>query len=103
MLVTGRPPMRDPTPLMLDDPGRGPGHSAMAGRRDTGRRLRGQGMTLLPAEQAVAPARDARNHADAPRTERIAVDGAAAAPARHTKAHRTAPGLGTASDDPPFM
>jgi branched-chain amino acid transport system ATP-binding protein len=77
MLATGRALMSEPRLLLLDEPSLGLAPAVVETLYDTLRRLRGQGLTLLLAEQAVELALEIADHAYVLQTGRTVLDGPA--------------------------
>jgi len=78
MLACGRALMSDPRLLMLDEPSLGLAPAVVESMYETLKRLRGEGMTLLLAEQAVELALEVADHAYVLQTGRTVLDGPAA-------------------------
>ncbi|MBV9522676.1 MAG: ABC transporter ATP-binding protein [Alphaproteobacteria bacterium] len=79
MLALGRALMSDPTLLMLDEPSLGLAPAVVETLYDTLWRLRGDGLTLLLAEQSVPLALEIADHAYVLQTGRTVLDGPARA------------------------
>ncbi len=77
MLATGRALMSDPRLLMLDEPSLGLAPAVVESLYETLRRLRGQGLTLLLAEQAVELALEVADYAYVLQTGRTVLQGPA--------------------------
>ncbi len=97
MLATGRALMSDPRLLMLDEPSLGLAPTVVESLYDTLRRLRGQGLTLLLAEQAVELALEVADHAYVLQTGRTVLQGPAAELAQDADVQRIYLGLETPS------
>jgi branched-chain amino acid transport system ATP-binding protein len=95
MLATGRALMSDPRLLMLDEPSLGLAPAVVESLYETLRRLRGQGLTLLLAEQAVELALEVADHAYVLQTGRTVLHGKAADLAQDADVQRIYLGLET--------
>ena len=78
MLATGRALMSDPKLLMLDEPSLGLAPAVVESMYETLARLRGEGLTLLLAEQAVELALEVADYAYVLQTGRTVLEGPAA-------------------------
>lgn len=78
MLATGRALMSDPKMLMLDEPSLGLAPAVVESMYETLARLRGEGLTLLLAEQAVELALEVADYAYVLQTGRTVLEGPAA-------------------------
>jgi len=97
MLAAGRALMSDPRLLMLDEPSLGLAPAVVESLYETLRRLRGQGLTLLLAEQAVELALEVADHAYVLQTGRTVLQGPAAELAQDADVQRIYLGLETPS------
>lgn len=95
MLATGRALMSEPRLLLLDEPSLGLAPAVVETLYETLRRLRGQGLTLLLAEQAVELALEIADHAYVLQTGRTVLDGPARALADDADVQRIYLGLET--------
>jgi len=95
MLATGRALMSDPRLLMLDEPSLGLAPTVVESLYETLRRLRGQGLTLLLAEQAVELALEVADHAYVLQTGRTVLQGLASELAQDADVQRIYLGLET--------
>jgi branched-chain amino acid transport system ATP-binding protein len=95
MLATGRALMSDPRLLMLDEPSLGLAPAVVESLYETLRRLRGQGLTLLLAEQAVELALEVADHAYVLQTGRTVLQGPASELAQDADVQRIYLGLET--------
>jgi branched-chain amino acid transport system ATP-binding protein len=95
MLATGRALMSDPRLLMLDEPSLGLAPAVVESMYETLRRLRGQGLTLLLAEQAVELALEVADHAYVLQTGRTVLEGKASDLAQDADVQRIYLGLDT--------
>jgi len=95
MLATGRALMSDPRLLMLDEPSLGLAPAVVESLYETLRRLRGQGLTLLLAEQAVELALEVVDHAYVLQTGRTVLQGPASEMAQDADVQRIYLGLET--------
>jgi branched-chain amino acid transport system ATP-binding protein len=77
MLAMGRALMSDPALLMLDEPSLGLAPAIVDALYDSLRRLRGEGLTLLLAEQSVPLALDIADYAYVLQTGRTVLEGTA--------------------------
>jgi branched-chain amino acid transport system ATP-binding protein len=87
--------MSDPRMLMLDEPSLGLAPAVVESLYETLRRLRGQGLTLLLAEQAVELALEVADHAYVLQTGRTVLQGLARELAQDADVQRIYLGLGT--------
>ncbi|HET7263089.1 MAG TPA: ABC transporter ATP-binding protein [bacterium] len=78
MLALGRALMSDPKLLLLDEPSLGLAPTVVEALYDTLRRLHGEGLTLLLAEQSVPLALDIADYAYVLQTGRTVLEGRAA-------------------------
>jgi branched-chain amino acid transport system ATP-binding protein len=99
MLATGRALMSEPTLLMLDEPSLGLAPAVVESLYETLRRLRGQGLTLLLAEQAVELALEIADYAYVLQTGRTVLEGTSASLAQDTEVQRIYLGLGAITED----
>jgi len=97
MLATGRALMSDPKLLMLDEPSLGLAPAVVETMYETLQRLRGQGLTLLLAEQAVELALEVADYAYVLQTGRSVLEGPAAQLADDRDVQRIYLGLETSS------
>jgi branched-chain amino acid transport system ATP-binding protein len=95
MLATGRALMSDPKLLMLDEPSLGLAPAVVETMYETLQRLRGEGLTLLLAEQAVELALEVADHAYVLQTGRTVLEGPAARLAEDRDVQRIYLGLET--------
>jgi len=95
MLATGRALMSDPRLLMLDEPSLGLAPAVVESLYETLRRLRGQGLTLLLAEQAVELALEVADYAYVLQTGRTVLQGPASELAQDADVQRIYLGLET--------
>jgi branched-chain amino acid transport system ATP-binding protein len=95
MLATGRALMSDPRLLMLDEPSLGLAPAVVESLYETLRRLRGEGLTLLLAEQAVELALEVADYAYVLQTGRTVLQGRAADLAQDADVQRIYLGLET--------
>lgn len=96
MLATGRALMSDPRLLMLDEPSLGLAPAVVESMYETLARLRGEGLTLLLAEQAVELALEVADYAYVLQTGRTVLEGPAARLADDADVQRIYLGLETA-------
>jgi branched-chain amino acid transport system ATP-binding protein len=97
MLALGRALMSEPKLLMLDEPSLGLAPAIVDMLYDTLRRLHGEGLTLLLAEQAVPLALEIADYAYVLQTGRSVLEGPAAELARDPQVQRIYLGI---KDDP---
>ena len=97
MLATGRALMSDPKLLMLDEPSLGLAPAVVETMYETLQRLRGQGLTLLLAEQAGELALEVADYAYVLQTGRSVLEGPAAQLADDRDVQRIYLGLETSS------
>jgi branched-chain amino acid transport system ATP-binding protein len=95
MLAMGRALMSDPRLLLLDEPSLGLAPAVVENMYETLRQLRGQGLTLLLAEQAVELALEVSDRAYVLQTGRTVLQGSADALAGDTEVQRIYLGLET--------
>jgi branched-chain amino acid transport system ATP-binding protein len=95
MLATGRALMSDPRLLMLDEPSLGLAPAVVETMYETLQRLRGEGLTLLLAEQAVELALEVADYAYVLQTGRTVLEGPAATLADDRDVQRIYLGLET--------
>ena len=99
MLAAGRALMSDPRLLMLDEPSLGLAPAVVESLYETLRRLRGQGLTLLLAEQAVELALEVADHAYVLQTGRTVLQGPADELAQDADVQRIYLGLETGATE----
>jgi len=97
MLALGRALMSEPKLLMLDEPSLGLAPAIVEMLYETLRRLHGEGLTLLLAEQAVPLALEIADYAYVLQTGRSVLEGSAAELARNPQVQRIYLGI---KDDP---
>ena len=97
MLAVGRALMSEPRLLMLDEPSLGLAPALVDVLYDTLRRLHGEGLTLLLAEQSVPLALEIADYAYVLQTGRTVLEGPAAELARDPEVQRIYLGI---SEDP---
>jgi branched-chain amino acid transport system ATP-binding protein len=95
MLALGRALMSEPKLLMLDEPSLGLAPAIVDALYDTLRRLRGEGLTLLLAEQSVPLALAIADYAYVLQTGRTVLEGPAAALADNQQVQRIYFGINT--------
>jgi branched-chain amino acid transport system ATP-binding protein len=91
--------MSDPRLLMLDEPSLGLAPAVVEALYETLRRLRGQGLTLLLAEQAVELALEVADHAYVLQAGRTVLQGPADELAQDTDVQRIYLGLETGATE----
>lgn len=99
MLAAGRALMSDPRLLMLDEPSLGLAPAVVESLYETLRRLRGQGLTLLLAEQAVELALEVADYAYVLQTGRTVLQGPARQLADDADVQRIYLGLETGAQE----